>query len=98
MAGGRGGFGVPIIDSFASTEGLVGASAPDDEVITLCEDGCIVELIDADPDAQGRVGACVTFTLPLHSPAMSTIETGTALADENPAQEEEPQLPAVVHK
>jgi two-component system, NtrC family, nitrogen regulation sensor histidine kinase NtrY len=60
--------------------------------------GGIVELIDADPDPQGRVGACVTFTLPLHSPAMSTIATGPEDAEGNPVQEEEPQLAAVVHK
>jgi two-component system nitrogen regulation sensor histidine kinase NtrY len=44
------------------------------------------------------VGACVTFTLPLHSPAMNTTEAGAAAADDNPAHKEEPQLPAVVHK
>jgi two-component system nitrogen regulation sensor histidine kinase NtrY len=27
-----------------------------------------VELIDAEPDANGRIGACFTFTLPLHKP------------------------------
>jgi phenylacetate-CoA ligase len=60
----RAGFGVPIIDSFASTEGLVGASGPDDEVITLCEDGCIVELIDAQgrPARPGTVAASVLLT------------------------------------
>lgn len=60
--------------------------------------GGIVELVDADPDPQGRVGACVTFTLPLHSPAMSINETGPADAGDNPALEEEPQLNAVVQK
>ena len=40
------GFGVPVIDAFGSTEGLVGASAPDNDVITFAEDGCIVELVD----------------------------------------------------
>src|SRR5690606_8890222 len=34
-----------------------------------------VELIDAEPDASGRVGACFTFTLPL-----SRQETGTPSA------------------
>jgi phenylacetate-coenzyme A ligase PaaK-like adenylate-forming protein len=41
-----GGFGVPVIDTFASTEGLVGSSMPDDEVIRLAEDTCIVEIED----------------------------------------------------
>jgi phenylacetate-coenzyme A ligase PaaK-like adenylate-forming protein len=40
----REGLGVPVLDNFASTEGLVGMSAPDDDVITLAEDTCIVEV------------------------------------------------------
>jgi phenylacetate-CoA ligase len=39
-------FGAPLVDTFASTEGLVGSSPPDDDVITFAEDGCIVELVD----------------------------------------------------
>ncbi|GAA4682623.1 phenylacetate--CoA ligase family protein [Pseudonocardia yuanmonensis] len=42
----RDGFGVPVIDTFGSTEGLVGASPPDGEAIVFAEDGCIVELVD----------------------------------------------------
>ena len=60
--------------------------------------GGIVELIDAEPDPQGRVGACVTFTLPLHSPAKTTSEDGAAQADPIPSQQEEPQLSAAIHK
>jgi phenylacetate-coenzyme A ligase PaaK-like adenylate-forming protein len=45
-AGIREAFGVPITDAFGSTEGLVGASAPDDETLVFSEDGCIVELVD----------------------------------------------------
>ncbi|NMA98962.1 MAG: PAS domain-containing sensor histidine kinase [Phyllobacteriaceae bacterium] len=61
--------------------------------------GGIVELIDAEPDPQGRVGACVTFTLPLQSPAKTTNEDETAAAaDETLSQKEEPLLSAVVHK
>lgn len=41
------GFGVPVVDAFASTEGLVGATVPDGDVLTLAEDGCVVELVDA---------------------------------------------------
>jgi phenylacetate-coenzyme A ligase PaaK-like adenylate-forming protein len=41
-----GGFGAPVIDNFASTEGLIGISRPDDDVITFAEDGCVVELVD----------------------------------------------------
>jgi two-component system nitrogen regulation sensor histidine kinase NtrY len=60
--------------------------------------GGLVELIDAEPDPQGRVGACVTFTLPLQSPEKTTNEDGVAAAAESPFQQEEPRLSAVVHK
>jgi phenylacetate-coenzyme A ligase PaaK-like adenylate-forming protein len=40
------GFGVPVVDAFGSTEGLVGASGPDDPVLVFNSDGCIVELVD----------------------------------------------------
>ncbi len=60
--------------------------------------GGIVELIDAEPDAQGRVGACVTFTLPLHSPAKTTVEDGAAQADPILLQQEEPQFSAAIQK
>ena len=58
------GFGVPLIDSFGSTEGLVGASAPDDDVITFAEDGCIVELVDEHhrPVPPGTPSAAVLVT------------------------------------
>jgi phenylacetate-coenzyme A ligase PaaK-like adenylate-forming protein len=39
-------FGAPITDTFATSEGLTGASAPDDPVITMATDSCIVELVD----------------------------------------------------
>ncbi|WIY54353.1 PAS domain-containing sensor histidine kinase [Devosia sp. YIM 151766] len=60
--------------------------------------GGIVELIDAEPDPQGRTGACVTFTLPLHSPAKATSEDEAAAADITSSQQEEPPLSAVVQK
>ena len=37
-----------MIDSFGSSEGLVGASEPDADVITFAEDGCIIELVDEE--------------------------------------------------
>jgi phenylacetate-CoA ligase len=43
----RAGFGVPIGNTFACTEQLVGVSAPDDEAVVFAEDGCIVEPVDA---------------------------------------------------
>jgi phenylacetate-CoA ligase len=42
----RDAFGAPITDTFATSEGLVGASAPDDPVITMATDSCLVELVD----------------------------------------------------
>ena len=40
-------FGAPVFNTFASTEGLIGSSGPDDPAITLATDSCIVELVDA---------------------------------------------------
>ena len=40
------GFGVPVVDTFGSTEGLVGVSDPDDPVLAFNSDSCIVELVD----------------------------------------------------
>jgi phenylacetate-CoA ligase len=39
-------FGVPLMDTFGSSEGLVGVSEPDDPVITFASDLCIVEPVD----------------------------------------------------
>jgi phenylacetate-coenzyme A ligase PaaK-like adenylate-forming protein len=43
-----GAFGVPVVDQFASTEGLVGHSEPGGSVLTFASDMCIVEPVDAD--------------------------------------------------
>jgi phenylacetate-CoA ligase len=58
------GFGVPLADTFGSTEGLVGASPPDDEVFAFAEDECILELVDAEygPVAPGTPSARVLVT------------------------------------
>lgn len=60
----RDAFGAPVINSFASTEGLVGASLPDDEAIVFAEDGCIVELVDDlhQPVPAGTPSAHVLIT------------------------------------
>jgi phenylacetate-CoA ligase len=42
----RAAFGVPLIDQFASTEGLVGQSDPDGDVLSFASDMCIVEVVD----------------------------------------------------
>ena len=60
--------------------------------------GGIVELVDAEPDATGRVGACVTFTLPLQSPIKTSEESGADAASTAPSQQEEPLISAAVHK
>jgi phenylacetate-CoA ligase len=39
-------FGAPLMNTFATSEGLIGSSGLDDEFITLGTDGCIVEPVD----------------------------------------------------
>ncbi len=60
----RTGFGVPVIDSFASTEGLLGQTLPDEEVHTFADDGCVVELVDQHnrPVPPGTPSAKVLIT------------------------------------
>ena len=61
--------------------------------------GGLVELVDAEPDINGRIGACVTFTLPLSSPHKTVNDDALAgRTDAMIAQMEEPLLAAVVHK
>jgi phenylacetate-CoA ligase len=57
-------FGTPVIDSFASTEGLMGTSAPGCEVLAFNSDMCIIELVDADnrPVRPGMPSAKVLVT------------------------------------
>ena len=52
--------------------------------------GGSVELIDAEPDEAGRVGACFSFTLPLRSPDEAPDETAETSNDkaEEPAASE----------
>jgi phenylacetate-CoA ligase len=40
-------FGTPVVNSFASTEGLMGSSAPGGDVLMFNSDMCIIELVDA---------------------------------------------------
>ena len=47
-------FGVPVINQFASTEGLVGHSDPGGSVLTFATDMCLVELVDAENRAVAR--------------------------------------------
>jgi phenylacetate-CoA ligase len=57
-------FGAPIIDQFGSSEGLVGMTAPDDDVLVFNSDLCIVELVDAEnrPVPPGVPSAKVLLT------------------------------------
>jgi two-component system nitrogen regulation sensor histidine kinase NtrY len=59
--------------------------------------GGIVELVDAEADPTGRIGACVTFTLPLHSPETSSAAAPTP-SEAISAQQEEPRISAAVQK
>jgi phenylacetate-CoA ligase len=58
------GFGAPVVDVFGSTEGLVGTSAPDDEVLVFNSDVCITELVDENdqPVPPGTPSAKVLVT------------------------------------
>ncbi|HKA90043.1 MAG TPA: hypothetical protein VKE22_20425 [Haliangiales bacterium] len=58
------GFGVPIVDTFGSTEGLVGTTRPDDPVLAFNSDACIAEVVDADnrPLPEGAPSAKVLVT------------------------------------
>ncbi len=57
-------FGVPVIDLFVSTEGLVGRSEPGSPVLTFASDTCIAECVDEDgrPVADGVASAKVLLT------------------------------------
>ena len=57
-------FGMPLINQFASTEGLVGHSEPGGEVISFASDMCITELVDQDnqPVPDGTPSAKVLLT------------------------------------
>jgi phenylacetate-CoA ligase len=60
----RDAFGVPPIDQFVSSEGLVGHSEPGGAVLSFATDMCIVELVDARnrPVADGVPSAKVLVT------------------------------------
>src|SRR6266550_7980330 len=56
--------GTPVINTFASTEGLMGTSAPGGDVLAFNDDMCIIELVDADnrPVGPGVPSAKVLVT------------------------------------
>jgi phenylacetate-CoA ligase len=57
-------FGVPVIDLFVSTEGLVGRSEPGRPVLTFASDTCIAECVDDDgqPVPDGVASSRVLLT------------------------------------
>ena len=57
-------FGIPLIDQFTSTEGLVGHSDPGGAVISFASDMCITELVgdDNQPVPDGTPSAKVLLT------------------------------------
>ena len=57
-------FGVPVFDSFGSTEGLVGKTGADDDTFAFNTDMCIVELVDSEnrPSPSGVPAAKVLIT------------------------------------
>jgi phenylacetate-CoA ligase len=58
------GFGVPVINMFASTEGLYGHTEPGGSVCTFASDMCLVELVDGDgrPIPVGATAAVALVT------------------------------------
>jgi phenylacetate-coenzyme A ligase PaaK-like adenylate-forming protein len=60
----RDAFGVPVANSYGSSEGLVGASAPDEHTMTFASDCCIAELVDEHdaPVPLGTTSAAVLVT------------------------------------
>lgn len=57
-------FGVAPVNTFGSTEGLVGASAPGGEAVVFNTDQCIVELVDDDhrPVPEGKPSSRILLT------------------------------------
>jgi phenylacetate-CoA ligase len=57
-------FGAPLVTTFGATEGLMGSSLPNDDVIVFAGDGCIVELVDEEnrPVPPGTPSAKVLVT------------------------------------
>jgi phenylacetate-CoA ligase len=57
-------FGVPLVDQFTSTEGLVGHSEPGGQVLSFASDMCLTELVDQDnrPVPDGTPSAKVLLT------------------------------------
>lgn len=57
-------FGVPLLDTFGSTEGLVGVTEPDEAIFSFNSDVCLVELVDerGEPVPDGVPAARILLT------------------------------------
>jgi phenylacetate-coenzyme A ligase PaaK-like adenylate-forming protein len=63
----REGLGAPIFNAYATTEGCTGGSGPDDDVIVLAEDTCIVEVLEDRvliTNLENRVQPLIRYELP----------------------------------
>jgi phenylacetate-coenzyme A ligase PaaK-like adenylate-forming protein len=70
-------FGVGVVDQFGSTEGVLGASAPDDPAIVLASDLAIVELVDArDRPVPAGTPAAKALVTNLMNPTQPLIRYG----------------------
>ena len=91
-------FGVPLIDQFVSTEGLVGQSEPGGRGLSFATDMCIVELVDADdrpvPDGVASAKALVT-NLHNHTQPLIRYELSDRFI-RHPVDPEHPYLRATV--
>jgi phenylacetate-coenzyme A ligase PaaK-like adenylate-forming protein len=82
-------FGVPLINQFVSTEGLVGHSEPGDAALSFATDMCIVELVDDEnrPTLPGQTSAKVLITnLHNHTQPLIRSSSRTASSATHPAR------------
>jgi phenylacetate-coenzyme A ligase PaaK-like adenylate-forming protein len=82
-------FGVPVIDLFVSTEGLVGRSEPGGSVLTFASDTCLAECVDDDgrpvPDGVASSRVLVTNLHNLTQPLIRYELTDRFTPAANPA-------------
>ena len=82
-------FGVPVIDLFVSTEGLVGRSEPGSAVLTFASDTCLAECVDDDgrpvPDGVASSRVLVTNLHNLTQPLIRYELTDRFTPAANPA-------------
>jgi phenylacetate-CoA ligase len=82
-------FGVPVIDLFVSTEGLVGRSEPGGAVLTFASDTCLAECVDDDgrpvPDGVASSRVLVTNLHNLTQPLIRYELTDRFTPAANPA-------------